>query len=412
MAEKRKDSKGRVLPPNVTERKDGVYVWRKTIDGKAYSVSSKNLGELKRKIIDIEHDIKNGTVKEKNSLSDITMDEWFEKWRNNYKVGFAKETTVLKYSSNYRIHISPVFGKRKVKDIRNVDVREFAKTLSGKNLTNTTVDCILFVLHDMFARAEENEIIPKIPFKKITTRRDTYDGERKDGKPRRALTKQEQKTFLDFLKTDTEYKIFRNLFVVMFGTGLRVGEVTGLRECDIDFERNILTVNHQIIYANFQDGKGCRAKVTDPKTKKSRREIPMLSSVKEALQDQLKYVKENITEPAELDGYTGFIFYNPLNRLVSKKYVQTIIRTIVNAYNKSEQEAVLQGKETPFFLTSFTPHEIRHTFATRCMESGMKPKVLQELMGHGTLGITMNLYAHVLADTKEDEIKLLENMDL
>lgn len=408
MAEK-KDSRGRKLPPNVTQRPDGVYMWRKTVDGKAYQTTSKDLGALKRKIVDMEYNIKQGTVAAKNTLANIIMDEWFDKWIKTYKEGFVRETTILKYSTNYRVHISPALGKMRVKDIKNVHAVEFVQGLRGKGLGNTTVDCITFVLWDLLSKAEENEIIQKVPFKRSTVRKDTYDGKLKNGKQRRALSKEEQKAFLDFVKDSDNFNVYSNYFIVMFGTGMRIGEINAIRECDIDFEKNIISVNHQFVYDNFGDG--CVTRVAPPKTKHSIREIPMLKSVKEALIRQIEYVKENIKDGAEIDGYSGFVFYNSANRIMQKKHASQLIDRAINEYNDIQQDIAADGG-TSFFLKRFTPHECRHTFATRCIEAGMKPKTLQEILGHSAFHTTMDLYTHVLGDTKEEEMKLLENMEL
>lgn len=194
----KKDSMGRNLPPNTMQRSDGLYVWRKMVDGRAYQATSKNLGELKRKIVDMEYSIKQGTAEPRNPLANITMDKWFCKWIETYKKGFVKETTILKYSTNYRVHISPELGKMRVRDIKNVHAVRFAQGLRNKGLGATTIDGIVFILWDLLSKAEENEIIQKVPFKRSSVRRDTYDGKLRDGRQRRALSKEEQKAFLRY----------------------------------------------------------------------------------------------------------------------------------------------------------------------------------------------------------------------
>ena len=131
---------------------------------------------------------------------------------------------------------------------------------------------------------------------------------------RRGLTKPEQELLLDFLRRNKTYSHWYPIFAVMIGSGLRVGEVTGLRWCDIDLEEGIIDVNHNLVhYAHRSEGyqTGCYFNVTSPKTKASIRQVPMLDFVKEAFLLEKEYQEKlGIKCNVVIDGYTDFIFVN------------------------------------------------------------------------------------------------------
>lgn len=148
-------------------------------------------------------------------------------------------------------------------------------------------------------------------------------------KKRRGLTKPEQELLLNYLRTHPTYNHWHPIFAVMIGTGLRVGEVAGLRWCDIDLEEGMIDVNHTLVYYDHRDTErkqGCYFKVHTTKTKAGVRQVPMLDFVKEAFLMEREYQREaGIQCKVVIDGYTDFIF---VNREGGTYYQGTLNKTI------------------------------------------------------------------------------------
>jgi integrase len=122
---------------------------------------------------------------------------------------------------------------------------------------------------------EESPALKSYALKELKLARNLYTEKRK------ALTVQEQKILLDFLKNSSQYRHWYPIFAAMLGTGLRVGEITGLRWQDIDLDEGIINVNHTLVYYCHNKG-GCSFGVNTPKTRAGERIVPMIESVKEA----------------------------------------------------------------------------------------------------------------------------------
>ena len=180
---------------------------------------------------------------------------------------------------------------------------------------------------------------------------------------RRALTKPEQELFLNFLKTHPVYEHWYPVFAVMIGTGLRVGEVTGLRWCDIDMESGMIDVNHTLVYYDHRtegSKSGCYFNVNTTKTPASMRQVPMLGFVKEAFEHE-KQKQEDLGLHCEvtIDGYTDFIFINRFGQAQHQATLNKAIRRIIRDCN---DEQFLHSDEPDVLLPHFSCHSLRHTF--------------------------------------------------
>lgn len=198
------------------------------------------------------------------------------------------------------------------------------------------------------------------------------------------------------------------IFMTMLYTGMRVSEVTGLEWCDIDFDNNIIRLNHRLVY---YDGKyEVHQGVGADTTKNCHRNIPLTPEVKEELMIYKDYLNQaEITSKFEVDGYSDFVFLNkdgrpyqqaPLNRALHR-FVEDINLEILDASNVEE----------PLLLPYITCHTFRHTCATRMVEAGMAPKAVQQILGHSDIRITLDLYCSPdvsFYDTEMD--KFIEHM--
>ena len=188
---------------------------------------------------------------------------------------------------------------------------------------------------------------------------------------------------------------------------MRVGEVTGLRWQDIDLESGIINVNHTLVYYDHrQTDDGCYFNIHTPKTEAGRRQIPMLSKVKEAFAAEKAFQEANgITCKAVIDGYTDFIFVNRFGNVQHQGTLNKAIRRIIRDCNEAE---IKKNPKTQVLLPPFSCHSLRHTFTTRLVEAGVNIKVAQEALGHKDVSTTLDIYTDVTKELAQCEFDNLE----
>ena len=191
------------------------------------------------------------------------------------------------------------------------------------------------------------------------------------------------------------------------GTGARVGEIIGLRWEDCDFENNLISINHNLIYRQQDSGK-CEFHITTPKTKTGVRVIPMLSEVKAALLEEYENQSRSGFNESVIDGYGGFIFKNRFGTVYSPHSINRAIARIISLYNSQENESALKEKRKPELLPHFSVHNLRHTFCTRFCENENNLKIIQEIMGHADITTTMDIYNEATLDKKKESFANLE----
>ena len=372
-ASRRLDKNRLTLRKGETQRKDGTYDFRWTsADGKRHSVYAATLQELREK----EEEIKRG----------------------------LKHNTFTNYKYMYNMFVRPSFGKLRIASVKKSDVKRFYNTLADeKILTIATIDNIHTVLHQVFDLAVDDNYIRINPTDHML--KELKQSHNFETEKRKALTVAEQKLFIDFLQNHPQYHHWYPVFAVMLGTGMRVGEIVGLRWCDIDLEQDIIGVNHTLVYYNHGDGKECSFSINTPKTKAGERTIPMLDFVKEAFLMEKKYQEETgLHCKATVDCYTDFIFINRFGDVQHQGTLNKAIRRIIRDCN---DEVLLRGEADPVLLPKFSCHSLRHTFTTRLCESGVNVKVIQDVLGHADISTTMDIYVDVTKDMKQKEFNVL-----
>ena len=217
----------------------------------------------------------------------------------------------------------------------------------------------------------------------------------------------EQQAFIDFVANSKVYNHWLSLFTVFLGTGCRVGEIVGLRWCDCNFEQGSISINHNLIYRQQDDGK-CEFHVTTPKTSAGIRTVPMLKDVRRALlQEKKRQMSEGFND-TEIDGYSDVIFTNRVGYIHNPQTINRAIKRIIRDHNKEEKELAKKEKREPLEIRDFSVHSLRHTFCTRFCENETNLKVIQEIMGHSDITTTMNIYAEATNDKKQEAFAQLE----
>lgn len=386
-----KDLKGKELGKGISQRKDGRYQARFTDRfGKRRCVYGITLKEVKNALMSevVDNYSKNNVVD-----SNMTLDQWYEKWMRVYKEPVLKPSTIRIYIRTYHCYIKPVLGRLPLSSITKLMVTDLLNGL-GKRLHKSTVNNIRTVLCDLFSYAMDNDLCTKNPAKGIkiigTDKRKIV-----------TLSREDQRDFFFMAKGCFYY----NLYVVAVNTGLRSGELRALTLDDIDFENNTINVTKTLTYfrkSSKDDFLGY--KISIPKTKSSIRTVPMNSICRKAIEDQVQQL--NTLPPIDYDSDVlgKLLFVTRNNRPLMDEVLGSSIRTVRNNVNK------IRASQNQPLMPKFSAHTFRHTFATRCFEAGIPPKTVQSYLGHTNIQMTMDIYTEVLSDKKMSDIKLLESM--
>lgn len=384
-----KDLKGKELGTGLRQKSNGTYSAR-FVDrfGKRQELYDRNLAELKRKLNTAIYDDERGYSVIDNS---ITLSEWFKSWMEIHKYMVIRNNTKMYYIQIFTKHIEPTLGNKKLKNITQLDIKSLLKELDQNGYQYETQNKVRIMLLDMFDKAMVDNYVLKNPCKGIKLVRD----EKKDI---RVFTREEQAEFFDCCKGT----FYDNLFIVAISTGLRQGELCALTWDDIDFENKEISVTKTLLYQKLEGDTQKEFHINPPKTKTSKRTVPISKQCEIALKKQ--YIQRNNIMSKKsakpLEGFENLLFTTKFGTPICDQIMIDAIKRIVDEINLCKDE--LEQFET------FTPHCFRHSFATRCFEAGIPPKTVQTYLGHASLQMTMDLYTAVLPNQKQDEMKKFE----
>lgn len=402
-AAKRYDSAHMVLRNREYQRKDGLYLYKyRDSTGEMRVVYCKTLAGLREKEREICRDLEDGIrTRFENAVS---VNEMFDRYLRGKTE--LRESTCSNYRYLYRKYVSEDFGRHKIVDVKYSRVRIFyLKLLKEKGLQLSSLEIIHTIIHSVFALAMRDDYIRKNPTEGVLTE---LKREYKWQRPKRhALTVEEQNAFISYVAGSRVYGHWLPLFTVLLGTGLRIGELIGLTWTDCDFEHNMIHVNHNLVYHRQEEGR-CTFHVGTPKTEAGKRMIPMLGEVRRILQQLWKEQLGRGEDETEIDGYSGFVFTNRRGYVHNPSTINRSIIRITNAYNREERERAQREGGEPLLLPHFSVHNLRHTFCSRFCENETNVKVIQEIMGHSDIGTTMNIYAEVTEQKKQECFHSLE----
>lgn len=303
----------------------------------------------------------------------ITLNEWYDRWLEFYKKNQIKAGTLESYRQLKSSFIKNGIGEKVLDEITSDDIQLLYNNMYEKGYSTVSIKIVASILGCVLKKAvntghiainpADNAILPK----------------NRDPKKRIALTQEQQNIFMEYAKTSPLF----TLYSVLLRTGMRNGEIRGLKWSDIDFDEKLIhirrTMRTLVGNAMFED---------DPKTKTSKRDIPMNSVLENLLKSQIK----GKICPSD------FVFTVKKNHPVTKDILGYDLKSII----------VRIQKDYPDF-PYFSPHSLRHTFATRAIEAGMSPQVLKTIMGHSSLSMTMDLYCHIMPETKMKEMELISS---
>ena len=263
------------LPKGITMRKDGRYMARFQYEGENYTLYGSDPDKLLVQIEDLKYEVRHGIYEKEQN---ITVDSWFSTWMEEYKRHQVKPTTYDLYERTYEGHIKPYIQKKKLKEIRPEHIQRILNAES-KVVKRQTLTRIHVILNGLFRQAYKNGIIQRNPVERSTLPKLREDAER------RVMTREEQALFMRYAKQT----YYGDIFEVALSTGMRKGELLALEWSDIDFNNRMIHVTGTLIRVNSRYVKGT------PKSKTSRRDIPMLDNVYAILRRRRRELLERKT---------------------------------------------------------------------------------------------------------------------
>ncbi len=401
MAEKRRDNRGIVLEKGESQDSSGryryryydnkgnshdVYSWRlrpedQMPEGKKYTES---LREMKVRIQkDISDDIK--AWEASMSVSKL-VEEYIEQQR-----AFWAPSTYNGMENAYKNHIKKTLGRKKVNKVTPDMIEKHYFELLKTNGVGTIL-AVDKVLNGSFKLAIKKNMVRNNPVTGclgIVKRKSNIEESEKH-----ALEEEQQRDLLEFIRNDNIYSKYYNLFYLLAWTGCRIGEIMGLTWYDVDFSREVIRINNNLVYTKT-NGK-YQFILGTPKTKNGIREIPMLGDVKEILMEMRKEAGWDkvvmVKKPKiSVNDTRPFIFTNSKGNLITHMNIEAVVRKAVAKYNK----------ETGSNLHNVTPHTFRHSFCCWLCEnvSGENTmddiKYIQSIMGHKDASTTLNIYSEL-----------------
>lgn len=390
---RRKDNRGRVLNDGETQGKDGryryqyvnvlgdrkaVYSWKLLPSDKTPIGKRKDLS-LREKEKQIATDLNNGIIPCGGNMRVL---ELVEKYISQ-KTG-VRHNTQANYNFVVNIIKKEEFGTKRIDKVKLSDAKAWLIKLQKDGRGYSSIHSIRGVVRPAFQMAVDDDLLVKNPFEfQLAT------VVVNDSVTREAITRKQERQFLDFVKNDKHFcKYYEGIFI-LFKTGMRISEFVGLTVSDLDMKNRKIIIDHQL-----QRTRDMQYVIEDTKTSCGIREIPMADEVYECFKTIIQNRQKPRIEPI-IGGKSGFLYLDknnmPLVALHWEKYFQHI-REKYNSIYKVQ-------------MPKISPHVCRHTFCSNMAKSGMNPKTLQYIMGHSDIGVTLNTYTHVQYEDAKREIE-------
>lgn len=377
---------------NIRQRADGRWEVRVTI-GIDFATGEPNrisrYASTQEEAVKLLHELSYIRDTSPKNFETITLGEWLDLCLEVYMKNSLKQSTYLSYEGYIRVHLKPALGNLQLRDLTPRLLQQYYNyKAEEEGLSPKTIININLFLHKALSYAVTEGYIPSNPAASINLSR--------GNKPQIEILTRDEQAQLIRASYQHRYGVFIRL--VLF-TGLRLGELLGLRWEDIDMQSNLLHVRRTLNRLNKVKPTAPGEPTTEiviqpPKSQNSIRSIPLLPAV---IQDLMNWKSIQRNDQATMgDQYrdSGMIVTNPSGGFIEP-------RTFKDQY---DQILALAG------LRHFTFHALRHTFASRAMEQGMDAKTVSVLLGHASVSFTMDTYAHVLTDYKRESMALMEDL--
>lgn len=352
---------------------------------KIKTIYGKTQKEVKDKLEDYKKELLLNTYNV--DYDNITLADYYYTWLMDKKLSY-KATSFKDYEAIHRLYIKgrPI-GKVRLKKLSQTDLKRQYRDLMNEGITPQTIHRINTKLKACLNTAIREEVIIKNPCSLVELPKITKT------KKREVLTAEEQASFIEAIQG---HKL-ELLYIVALATGMRLGEILGLKWKYIDFTNNTIEVYNTIQRTFvFDDNMKKKLKTIEqtPKTENGTRTIPLPMSLIPKLKEHRKRQLENKLKYGQSYNISDYVFTDEIGKIIDNKKpnrnLQSILKTL--------------GIEPIKF------HGLRKTYATRLFENGVPPKTVQTLLGHADIQTTLNIYTEVMDTEKQKAVDTLNNI--
>jgi integrase len=359
-------------------KKSGLYMARYTVQTstgpKRKTLYGKTRREVDEKLTKAKADRDGGLVFDADNLR---LGEYLGRWLADSVRDTVRPTTFERYEQIVRLHIRPVLGQLKLKSLTSAHVRGLYRQKLDAGLSPRSVQYVHVTLHKALEQAIADGLIPRNATKAVKppqVRREEM----------RPLTAEQVRILFDAAKGDR----LEALYVLAVTTGLRQGELLGLKWDDVDLEAGTLRVRRTLTTA-----KG-GPQLTAPKTKGSRRTVKLTQSAVKALRSHLEHQLDEIDKADSLWRENGLIFASESGDPMDRRNLTT-----------HRFKPLLKRAGLP----QIRFHDLRHTCATLLLTKNVNPKIVSEMLGHASIAITLDTYSHVLPNMQDSAAEAMED---
>lgn len=399
MSEKRRDNKNRILRNGESQRKDGryryTYVDENGVQKDFYSwkleptdkipVGKRDCISLREQIRELNKKVSLGLISNGGNINVLELVRRYVATKTG-----VTHNTEAGYKTVIRILEKEDFGKKRIDAVKVSDAKLWLIKLQKEDKRSySAIHSIRGVVRPAFQMAVDDDVLVKNPFEfQLAT------VVINDAVMREAITRAEERKFLEFVKNDSHFCNYYDGIFLLFKTGMRISEFVGLTIYDLDLKKQEIHIDHQL--QRKRDGTYV---IVPTKTNAGTRVLPMSAEVYQCCKRILKNRNTPEIEPV-VDGVSGFLFFDKDNKPTIALHWEHYFKHICQKYNKIYKVQ----------MPKVTPHVCRHTYCSNMARSGMNPKTLQYLMGHSDIGVTLNTYTHLGLEEAKAEINRIAHV--
>jgi len=364
---------------SIYRRSDGRWVGEMTIEGrKRRFVYGKTRKEVQEKLQAALKELQQGIMLQGTARQ--TLEQFLMDWIENSQKQYVRARTYERYEEIVRLHIVPVLGRHRLQKLSAQHVQAFYAKKLNEGLSATTIGVFHNVLHKALATAVKWGLIPRNVC-------DLVSPPHAEGFEIKPLTVDQAHLLL----AATHGHRLEALFTLALATGMRRGELLALKWQDINFATGTLQIRRILTRVPSKlPGKGFVE--SEPKTQKSRRSVVVAPFALEALKRHYECQAEAKRKAGAAWQEHDYVFCTSIGtHLHPSKDVLDQLKALLKKAG----------------LPDIRFHDLRHSAATLLLSEGVHPKVVQELLGHSTISMTMDVYSHVLPSMQQDAITRL-----